>query len=193
MQSLSYETEFNYLLRLPYRSVINYCLASRDTSHICRTSYFWKQKGIVDYGVETASRQEYAEIDRIMQLPARDRLLELIRTERFSLIPIAMRGEWSRSSASIHRIIETAIDMGSLAAIKAIIENMPRDMIVGGYNIQRWAWYAWGGQNVQIYEYLLQFIVKDNSTRRTIELLSTIGDDRRKMITLSYLERTFQE
>lgn len=48
---LPYEIQFEYLLGLPYQSILNYCQSSTRTYKICKTQEFWEKKALQDFGI----------------------------------------------------------------------------------------------------------------------------------------------
>ena len=146
MANLPYETQFNYLLRLPYRSIMAYCLTSKPTLAICEDPYFWEQKGIVDYGIGTPSRLEYIEVDRIVR---EEDLLGAVKGRYLSLIP-----ELLKTAPRIAAAALLAIDEGSLPSLQAILPALLRSSLTIGTLFDR----AIERSQIEIARYLLPFL-----------------------------------
>src|SRR5665648_228821 len=47
---LPYEVQFNYLLGLPYQSIVQYCRTNPAANLICTDAGFWNRKALRDFG-----------------------------------------------------------------------------------------------------------------------------------------------
>lgn len=122
--NLPYETQFKFLVDLPYKDTINYCRISTAAYTICLTNAFWNYKAKKTFGIdlnvirgkETGAKQ-YHELEDLYYNQPGLLVTYLVDAEKLSQIPPLLK-----------RVTKEKIDMMSEVLITLVKKKSARLM-----------------------------------------------------------------
>ena len=118
---LPYEIQFQYLLGLPYQSILSYCQTSASALVICQTEEFWNRKALNDFGIglrvidQGSPAQRYARLERLYRENPEQLILQLIKVGDLAPVPALLNriDRGTELNLFVFELIDAAVETGS--------------------------------------------------------------------------------
>lgn len=134
-ETLPYEAFFKIALELPYDDITNNCRVSRRWNDLCKDSYFWQQKALIDLNISLEKFNKH-----IDNLTAKERYLQLYSRQNVSI--------GSERFKDRNHCLHDAVRKGDLALVKYFIS-------MGANSIEKGLYTAAKYGNFELVDYFL--------------------------------------